>query len=296
MRQDIPIADKVTRALAYPFAPPVRSYVYVNGSAWPLVEFHRDHAGESLVEAPGGPVSLAHHLKVADIDPALSAEPRLPVIASGSNASPERLAQKFTQAFKGRGKDVVIPVVRAELHDFAPVYSAHISGYGSIPATLQHTVGAAEAVRGASTVFVTWLTPAQLERMHETEALGVNYGFARLAGIRLFFPGAFPDGETERAFAYISLRGSLHVDGDHFALDPAPAGRAGLRPLGQRRVQELVRDLVAPGLALDDFIAGNIGDEALRRRRIRLLRAFAHPVTHDGIAFAHGPAARLIDI
>jgi hypothetical protein len=128
--------------------------------------------------------------------------------------------------------------------------------------------------------------------MHETEALGINYGFARIAGIRL----AFPDGETERAFAYISLRGSIHVEGDHFTLDPVHAGRAGLQPLGQRHVQELVRDLVAPGLPLEGFIAGNIGDEALRRRRIRLLRAFAHPVAHDGIAFAHGPAARLIDI
>lgn len=277
--------DKVLRALAYPFAAPARSYVYINGEALPLGEFHRDRPGESLLDVPGGRVSLSHHLRVAGIDPAIAAEPRLPVIASGSNAAPERLAQKFTQTFAGGPRDVVIPVVRAELHDFAPVYSAHISGYGAIPATLQHTAGV------SSFVFVTWLTPGQLNRMHDTEALGLNYGFARIGGIRL----AFPDALLDRAYAYISLRGSLHLDGDHFALDPAHTGMAGLQPLGQERVQTLVRDLLAPGLPLDGFIAENIRDEATRRRRIRLLRAFSHPVAHPGIAFDHGPAARLLD-
>jgi hypothetical protein len=277
--------DKIARAMAYPFAAPDRSYVYVNGEALPLAEFHRDHPSESLIDVPGGQISLAHHLRVADIDPTIVAEPRLPVIASGSNASPLRLAQKFTRAFQGGPRDVVIPVVRADLHDFAPVYSAHISGYGSIPATLQHTAGI------ASTVFVTWLTPAQLDRMHETEALGMNYGFARIGGIRL----AFPDALLDRAFAYISLRGSLHVEGDHFTLDPAHAGRAGLQPVAQKQIQALVRDLVAPGMPLDGFVAENIRDEATRRKRIRLLRAFSHPIMHGGIAFDHGPAAKLLE-
>ncbi len=284
MRDDIPMSGKIARAMAYPFAAPARSYVFVNGQTLPLAAFRREHPGESLIEAPGGQASLVHYLRAADIDPAVIRTPRLPVIASGSNAAPERLAQKFTDAFADGHRDVVIPVVRAELHDFAPVYSAHIARYGSIPATLQYAAGLSSAV------FVTWLTPAQLDRMHETEALGVNYGFARVSDIRL----AFPDALLDRAYAYISLRGSLHVDGDHFTLDPSHGNHAGLQPIAQQQVQALVRDLLAPGMPLDGFIAENIRDEGLRRQRTKLLRAFSHPVLHGGLSFDHGPAAKLI--
>ena len=284
MRDDIPMSGKIARAKAYPFEAPARSYVYINGQALPLAAFHRAYPGESLIEVPGGRVSLSHHLRAADIDPAIINTPHLPIIASGSNAAPERLAQKFTSAFADGHRDVVIPVVRAELHDFAPVYSAHIAKYGSIPATLQYAAGL------SSGVFVTWLTPAQLERMHETEALGVNYGFARVSDIRL----AFPDTLLDQAYAYISLRGSLHVDGDHFSLDPSHGGHAGLQPVGQHQIQALVRDLLAPGMPLDGFIAENIRDEGLRRQRTKLLRAFSHPVLHGGLSFDHGPAAKLL--
>ncbi len=271
----------VRHAMRYPFDRPAGSYVYVNGETLPLAEFHREHAGESTVRVPGGIVSLSHHLRTAEIDPAGLREPRLPIIASGSNASPLRLAQKFPAS----PRDVVIPVVQAMLHDFAPVYSAHIASYGSVPATLQHVPGS------TSTVFVTWLTADQLERMHESEALGRNYGFARMSGIRL----VFPERQVEAAFAYIGLRGNLHIDGGHVALADDATPHPALQARTQRQVQSLVRDLLAPGMALEGFIAENVHDRVLRDRRTRLLRAFSHGFTHAGSRFAHGPVRRLFD-
>ncbi|MCK5621123.1 MAG: hypothetical protein KAJ11_02450, partial [Alphaproteobacteria bacterium] len=88
---------KLDRARGYPYAIPEASYVW--------------RAGE-----------------VAAFDPAMRKD-RTPVLAIGSNQSPRQLTRKF-------GDEGEIPVQRARLRDFDIYYSAHITGYGSVPAML----------------------------------------------------------------------------------------------------------------------------------------------------------------
>ena len=130
----LPESDDALLRLAkgYPYAAPDGSYLY------------RD--GESL--ALTGP-----------LDPALTSG-RVPVIAHGSNRAPEQIHRKFGH-LKGTASE--IPVTRAWLSDHDVVYSAHMTRYGSISATLHEAPGTRVQV------YVTRLTEAQLPRMLETE-------------------------------------------------------------------------------------------------------------------------------
>ncbi len=137
----------LARALAYPFAIPEHSFLYIDGEVRPL----------------DGP-----------LDPAApELEGRVPVLAVGSNAAPEHLKLKFGQLDGVQ----VIPVERARLFDFDSVYSAHVASYGSIPATLAPSPGTELALG------ITWLRADQLSRMHQTE--GANYRFGHLSGVRV---------------------------------------------------------------------------------------------------------------
>ena len=94
-RLDLP--DRIRHAESYPFARPSCSYLFKDGGMYPL--------------------------------PPNACAGRLPIVASGSNASPERLLAKF-------GKIETIPVTRAELRHFVVVFAGHFTAYGAIPATL----------------------------------------------------------------------------------------------------------------------------------------------------------------
>src|SRR4051794_32396637 len=59
---------------------------------------------------------------------------RTPVLAYGSNASPESLGWKFPDE-----RDAMVPLVRGRLRDLDVVYSSHIAIYGSVPATLHRS-------------------------------------------------------------------------------------------------------------------------------------------------------------
>ena len=77
----------------------------------------------------------------------------MPVIAHGSNRSPDQLRRKFDYL---SGAASEIPVTRARLRDHDVVYSAHVTQYGSMAANLQYLPGVEVEI------FVTWLTPPQL--------------------------------------------------------------------------------------------------------------------------------------
>ena len=143
-------ADRLALAKGYPFPAPGSCYLFRNGTAEPLPR-----------------------------DPALY-EGRQPVLAHGSNRSPEQLARKY-------GSAAEIPVTYGRLADYDVVYSAHMSQYGSIASTLQHTPGT--TVR----LTINWLDRRQLARMHETEGPS-TYAYGRLRGIDL----ALESGPVER--------------------------------------------------------------------------------------------------
>jgi Gamma-glutamyl cyclotransferase, AIG2-like len=150
-------------------------------------------------------------------------------------------------------------VAAARLEDFDVVYSAHVSPYGAVPATLQRRAG------HAVDVHVLHLDD------HQTAAIDAyepNYQRRRLEGISL----RLGDGTTLRsAEAYLSLHGCLAIDGSECAIGQ----------LDQHAVLTLVRDRLAPGQDLDEFILAGIRDPALQAARTAELRS-------DAIAFA-GP-------
>ena len=137
--------DPVQHAKSYPFSPPDHGFLYEGGD-WERLDPGRFD------------------------DERLEGEGRVPVLAAGSNQSPAQLKRKY-----GHLADAgMIPARRGVLHEFDVVYAAHLTGYGSVPATFPHSPGT------AVTVFVLWLDEPQLARMHETEG---NYTYDHLDGI-----------------------------------------------------------------------------------------------------------------
>lgn len=181
------------RALDYPFGIPSRSYALVDGEA---------------VELGRAQVDVAE---------------RAALLAYGSNATPEVLARKLA------GAPDPVPVLRTTLRDFDVVYSAHVSPYGAIPATLARSPGT--EVRA----FIAYLTAEQLDLVSATEP---NYNLARFDR---------PSCTLERGAApaelnvYLSKHGALLIDGREVALSEVPAEGRHLREMTQRQIQERVR-------------------------------------------------------
>ena len=219
------MTDAVAHAKAYPFPAPDHCYLYENGS-W---------------RAFDGPVE--------------DAPSRSPVLAAGSNQSPEQLARKYAHMSEIGS----IPAQRGRLQDFDVVYAAHLARYGSVPATFQHSPGT------AVTVFVLWLTDRQLQRMHETEG---NYTYDHLGDIRVEMDA----GHTlTEAYAYSSKIGCLAHSGDCIGLAEIVADNRRFRALSQEGVLALVRDRLAPGSDLDEFISQHAAEHDVLRARSKRL-------------------------
>lgn len=184
----------LTRALAYPYATPERSYLYLDGEA--------------------------RELPVAGPD--LSA--RAPLLSYGANAAPDALARKLAPL-----PGVEMPVMRAELEGFDVVYSAHVSPYGAVPATLLESPGT------AAPVFVIHPTEEQRALLTASEP---NYDLVEVGGIA----------------AYRSKHGCLSLDGSPVALTAVRSAGRALPELDQPAVLECVRAHLAPDSSLEEFV------------------------------------------
>jgi hypothetical protein len=178
------------------------------------------------------------------------------VLAYGANRSLAGIARKL-------GTDAPSPpvvVAAARLDGFDVVYSAHVSPYGAVPATLQRRPG------HAVDVHVLFVDDAQVAAI---DAYEPNYQRRRLDGISL----RLEDGDTiDSAEAYISLHGCLSVDG----------AECPIAQCDQQTVLALVRDRLAPDQELDDFILSGIRDPARQASRTAELRS-------DSIPFVESP-------
>lgn len=213
------------RALEYPYAIPHRSFLQVGGRT---------------LELPAEGVDLSG---------------RTPLLAYGSNAAPAVLARKLAAL-----PELPLPLLAAELADFDAVYSAHVSAYGSVPATLLPSPATLVPA------FVAYPTEEQLRLISATEP---NYELTRLAGIscRLRDGGAV----TELA-AYVSRHGCLSIDGAEVALAEIPARERRLPEMSQPEVLEHVRRRVSPESTLEQFVLGLTQTEAKRRSARRAIR------------------------
>ncbi|MCP5432906.1 MAG: hypothetical protein H6923_06515 [Alphaproteobacteria bacterium] len=228
-------AERVAFALAYPFAPPSASWALVDGKARPF-----DAAAARAAAEPA----------------------RTAVIAYGSNASPQHIARKYG------GRPGIVPTVRGRLEGFAIVHSAKFTAYGAMPATLTRAEGA------WADIFVNFLDAEQLERMHATEALGVEYVFTPLPKVALTLEAGL---RPESVHTYASLAGAFAPEGEPIALDAVPQSG----PFAATRhaeAQEQARTRLGVEATLPAFIDENIREPAVRARRIAALKAWARPV------------------
>jgi hypothetical protein len=200
-------SEALRRALDYPYAIPSRSYL---------------QAGAKTLEP--GEVEV-------DLDE------RVPLLAYGSNASPQVLAAKLAAA------PDPVPVVRTALRDFDVVYSAHISRYGAVPATLSRSPGT------EVTAFVAYLTAEQLRLVSATEP---NYDLARFDRPSC----ALEKGDAPVELSvYVSRHGSLRLDSSEVALAAIEARERRLPAMGQRQVLERLRDALCPERTLGEFVS-----------------------------------------
>jgi hypothetical protein len=222
---------------------------------------------ECAVEVEGRVMGLGACCKENGVPLATQHEdPRIPVLAHGSNASPEALSRKFGQC----DPPSVIPVLHGTLDDLDVVYSAHFSRYGSIPSTLQYSPGT------TITVPYLYLTASQLALLHETE---FNYHFGQLSGIRL----VTENGPVLREVAsYISRHGCLRA-GDMETGIAVVRRRNGRFPtLTEPQVLSQARDRLSPGHEMAEFVAETVADERVRDARTAALRETSTPFAWPG--------------
>lgn len=175
------------------------------------------------------------------------------IVASGSNASPTRMHEKLGAHLGGR-PIVGVPCV---VDGWTPVYSAHFTAYGALPATLDREPGA------RSRLVCLYVPRPLLPELHRSEALGRNYGFFVLPGIHTETGAA--------AHAYLSLHGVLLLDGEPRRLATFEVEGSAHTSASEREMMTDVGRLVAPELARDALVARLIADAGYRAERTTAL-------------------------
>ncbi|MBT07159.1 MAG: hypothetical protein CMM32_09665 [Rhodospirillaceae bacterium] len=256
----------VNRAKAYPFGTPTSSYLFVHGECWPVDWYDESLPERSIVRLNNKKASARDLFLSKSLRTSYLATPRIPVLASGSNASPARLKEKFHSELQ----QTVIPVILYSIKNLLPVFSAKFASYGSITATLQQACG------NETKMFVTFLSLKQLELMHQTEAIGDEYDFARFSHVDIRQEPSEPTPQ-KTVYAYLSRKGVFTIGGHQFSLDSRSALTNGFSHRSQITMLTQARDLLSPQEELDHFILKNITEEKVRRANNALLRKFSQP-------------------
>lgn len=264
-----PINKKmIEKAKNYPFDIPNYPYIFVNGDALKLIEFNPNSLMDCIIQVNDERQKLRRYLHLKKIDLCLNFSDCFPLLSYGSNASFRQLQEKFSNF----NDDVVVPVINARLFDFDIVYSAHFSPYGSIPATLQYSP------RTMVETFVAYLTDTQLNHMHETEKLEVNYCFGRLFNIRLVLENNII---LHEVFSYLSLHNCLFINGSHIALSTTSAKNRIFHQMNEIEVLTLVRDIIEKDKDLDTFILENTKNPEIKEKRIKNLKLMSRKFSYE---------------
>ncbi len=238
-------AERLVRAKSYPYDVPKGSYVLYKGE----------------------PLSLKR------MNPPDDTGERIPVLAYGSNASPQQLVRKFPDL----GDDIAIPVLKTALPGFDVVYSARFSSYGAIPAMLAPSPGT------TLTTFVTWLTEDQLETMHDTELGpdrdGSAYTFGKLTGVLAMIDAI---GIREEVFTYQSAAPALCHDGALCAYAEVHARDRAFTALRHDRVLQSAHEALAPDTGLDAFVLSCATDAGARAEFTAALKQDGIGISLDG--------------
>jgi hypothetical protein len=244
----------------YPYElPSSSSLVLAHGEA-AIAELDRTDIGSWKVLAEEGeaPVQVS---ALGERYAAARKARRWPVIAYGSNANPDALRRKLSKG----APPLFVPLLAATLPGFDTVYSAHVSTYGAIPATLYASPGA------SLSTYVLLLDEEQLELMDATEP---NY---RRNLLRVRDRLQLEDGPSlAEAYAYMSRWGALSVDGSPVGLQAVEvAGGEVERRMSEPEALEHVRRLLGAGESVEEFVRGV--DRAVSEERTLKIKQHALP-------------------
>ncbi len=186
----------------------------------------------------------------------VSTDGRWPLLAFGSNGSPETLIRKFAHLPQEQRS---LPVLAGDLHDFDVGAAGHPTAYGSFPATLFVSPGT--ALRAA----VLWVTPEQLTALTWTE---VSYRLGRLDGVR-FEADVAGAPDLGDVLAYASRWGLLEIDGACAALAALPARERTAQAFTQEDLLgRLAGAALGPGATARDLVAAVYGDFGTAAERL----------------------------
>ena len=175
---------------------------------------------------------------------------RTPVLSVGSNRAPVQLNRKF-----GDRAEVAVTPVR--VHDCDVVHVANLAPYGAVPCSAFPCHGTSVDLN------IAWLTPAQLQIMHQTESLGIAYDWVEwdLSVIEHRF-----NAPLDQLFGYAALTGAMSVAGEGpFGLARIPAQNRQFAQKSQQQMQEMIyRRFCADATSLEDWISQLQTSEALR--------------------------------
>lgn len=229
------------RALSYPYECPDFDFILSNGEVVeldtldPLQLMNSSINGRCLSEI------FPHWQPVAK------------VVACGSNRAPTQLLRKF-------GSDWPSPVlsIHAQLLNWDAVRSAHITSYGTIPAALRVSPGA------RLSICVQLLDQHSLERMHRTEALGINYEYQKIEGVVLRSTAG--EQMLRDCYVYNGLHGHLLLNGPQAFAEIECQGRS-FSQLSQPELLRTVQQHLNPNQNLEEWVTEA---QASRARRLEI--------------------------
>lgn len=201
--------ELVRRALAYPYDPPAGSFVQI---------------GERTLPVPPEEIDVAGHRAL---------------LAYGANASPEALTRKLAPL-----PPRPIAVLRVALRGWDVVYSAHVTRYGSVPATVVAGPGT------VASVHLVFPDDEQLEALAATE--GQNYRLEQLAGFTAEYE--IGGGGPAEIDAFVSVHGPLLSGGSPVALAAIPARGRAFPELTTPEMIDRVRASLHPELTVPEFV------------------------------------------
>lgn len=240
----------------YPWPRPDGSFLLAEGEGRLLADLDPDTRSRTIAAFTG------------------SASQRTPMLAIGSNASPEGLWRKFGH-FEDPADRTLLALTR-KLHDFDVGASAELALYGALPATLFPSPGTRVDVTAI------WLTDVQLTQLAWAE---IPYRIGRLDTTFEFDPAISASGPSGfgSALVFINRFGAFAPEGKPIPLEKIPAERRIHPPAGQVELLGMTAEMAfGPGASAEDLVRRAFEHPGETGRRVAgLMRSNSIPFESD---------------
>ncbi|MBN8867956.1 MAG: hypothetical protein J0H98_10420 [Solirubrobacterales bacterium] len=214
--------------IGYPWPRPDGSFVLSEGEGLLLRELDAERRQREIAELTGRESG------------------RIPMLAIGSNASPEGLWRKFGH-FPDPA-DRTLLAVAGTLHDFDVGATAELALYGALPATVFPSPGARVSA------MAIWVTPAQLTQLTWAE---IPYWLGRLDA-RFDFEAPIAElgaSGFDRSLVFVNRFGAFAPEGEPIALAAIPAEVRNAREMTQTELLTLTAALAFDaGMSPQDLV------------------------------------------